>query len=50
MDSVTKVSAETVPASTHVLLMHATAVVCGLGLVIFACIATEGLDISYGFF
>jgi ribose/xylose/arabinose/galactoside ABC-type transport system permease subunit len=26
------------------------AVICGLGLVMFACMATNGLDLSVGFF
>jgi len=50
MESVTKVSAEAVPSAANNLIINAVAVICGLGLVVFACIATNGLDMSAGFF
>ena len=50
MESVTKISAEAVPAAANNLIINAMAVICGLGLVVFACIATNGLDMSAGFF
>jgi hypothetical protein len=49
MDSVTKISAEAVPAANN-LMTNVMAVICGLGLVVFACMATSGLDMSAGFF
>ena len=50
MESVTKISAEAAPATANNLIINAMAVICGLGLVVFACIATNGLDMSAGFF
>ena len=50
MDNVTKISAETVPAAATNLIVNAMAVMCGLALVVFACVATNGLDMSAGFF
>jgi hypothetical protein len=31
-------------------ILHAIAVICGLGVVVFVCLATDGLDMSVGFF
>jgi len=50
MDSVTKISAEAVPAAGNSLFINTMAVVCGLALVVFACMATSGLDMRAGFF
>lgn len=50
MDSVTKISSEAVPAAANNLIMNVLAVICGLGLVVFACMATFDLDMSAGFF
>ena len=50
MESVTKISAEAVPAVNNNLIVNAMAVICGLALVVFACMATDGLDMSAGFF
>lgn len=50
MESVTKIPAEAVPAAAYNLFINAMAVICGLGLVVFACLATNGLDMSAGFF
>ena len=50
MDSVTEISAETVPSVANNLIVNVTAVMCGLALVVFACMATSGLDMSPGFF
>ena len=50
MDTVTNISAQAVPAETANLFMTTLAVLCGLALVAFVCIATNGLDMSPGFF
>jgi hypothetical protein len=50
MDSVTEISAEAVPSVADNLTVDAMAVMCGLALVVFACMATSGLDMSAGFF
>jgi hypothetical protein len=41
--------AETNLAATN-LIVNLMAVICGLGLVAFVCMATSGLDMSAGFF
>jgi hypothetical protein len=50
MDSVTKISNEAAPAAIDKLIINVMAVMCGLALVVFACMATSGLDMSPGFF
>jgi hypothetical protein len=50
MNSITKISTEAVPAAANNLIINLVAVVCGLTLVVFACVATNGLDMSPGFF
>jgi len=50
MDSVAKISAEPVPSMANNLIVNTMAVVCGLALVVVACMATSGLDMSAGFF
>jgi hypothetical protein len=50
MDSVTKISNDAVPAAADKLIVNVMAVMCGLALVVFACMATSGLDMSPGFF
>jgi hypothetical protein len=50
MDSATKISDEAVPAAADKLIVNVMAVMCGLALVVFACMATSGLDMSPGFF
>jgi hypothetical protein len=50
MDTVTKIATETVPSAANNLIASVIAVMCGLGLVVFACAATNGLDMSPGFF
>ncbi len=48
-----KISAEAVSAvaaARNILIVNTLGVVCGLALVVFACIATGGLDMSAGFF
>jgi hypothetical protein len=50
MDSVAKISTEAVPSVANNVIVNAVAVICGLALVVFACMATSGLDMSAGFF
>ncbi len=50
MDNVTKMSAEVIATSTGNVMVTAMAIVCGLALVVFVCVATPGLDLSAGFF
>ena len=49
MDNVAKISAEAVPSMADNVMVNAMAVICGLALVVFACMATSGLDMSAGF-
>jgi hypothetical protein len=49
MDSAAKISDNAVP-STDTNLVNVMAVMCGLALIVFACMATSGLDMSPGFF
>jgi hypothetical protein len=50
MDSITEISDEAVPATDTNLIINAVAIMCGLAVVVFACMATSGLDMSPGFF
>jgi hypothetical protein len=50
MNNVANNSAQVIPAAANNLIVNAVAVICGLGLVVFACLATSGLDMSVGFF
>jgi hypothetical protein len=45
-----EVSTRVVPEAETNLIVNLTAVICGLGLVAFVCMATSGLDMSAGFF
>jgi len=50
MNTVTNISTEAVPSAAANIFMTAMAVICGLGLVVLACMVTNGLDMSPGFF
>ena len=50
MNTVAKISTEAMAVSANSLITNMMAVICGLGLVVFACVATNGLDTSVGFF
>jgi hypothetical protein len=50
MDSVTRISDEAAPAAADKLFINVMAVMCGLALIVFVCMATSGLDMSPGFF
>jgi hypothetical protein len=49
MNTVAKISAETAPAANNP-IVSVVAVMCGMALVVFVCMATNGLDMSPGFF
>jgi hypothetical protein len=42
--------APAVPRAEVNFIVNIAAIVCGLGLVVFICLATSGLDLSPGFF
>jgi hypothetical protein len=50
MDSAAKISNDSVPATDTNLIINAVAIMCGLAVIVFACMATSGLDMSPGFF
>jgi hypothetical protein len=50
MNNVTKIAAEDVSVARNNLMINVLAVMCGLGIVVFACMATSGLDMSAGLF
>ena len=50
MDSITKISSEAVPSTANSVVVNVLAVICGLAVVVMACLATNGLDMSAGFF
>ena len=50
MDSVTKITAESAPSTANKHMVNVMAVICGLAVLVFACMATSGLDMSPGFF
>jgi hypothetical protein len=50
MNPISEVIAPSV-AKTHIgTMMDIAAILCGLGIVMAACVATSGLDMSVGFF
>ena len=50
MENVAKISAQAAPSVSNVVIINAMAVLCGLAVVMFACMATYGIDMSVGFF
>jgi hypothetical protein len=51
MKAISEVSTPAVSETqTNVYALNVIAVICGLGVVVFACLATSGLDMSVGFF
>jgi hypothetical protein len=51
MNAISEVSAQAVPETrTNVYILNVLAIICGIGLVVLACLATSGLDMSVGFF
>jgi hypothetical protein len=49
MSAISAVSTRDV-SKTQANFMNAIAVICGLGVVVLVCLATDGLDMSVGFF
>jgi hypothetical protein len=50
MNAISEVSTLAVPETTKVYTLNVIAIICGLGVVVFVCLATSGLDMSVGFF
>jgi len=50
MHTIQEASARAVPKAHANFAMNLVAMVCGLGIVVFVCLATSGLDMSPGFF
>jgi hypothetical protein len=50
MHTTPEVSTRAVPEADNSFVLNLMAVICGLGLVVFLCMATAGLDMSVGFF
>jgi hypothetical protein len=51
MNAISEVFTRAIPerqAKVHAL--NVIAIICGLGVVVFVCLATSGLDMSVGFF
>ncbi len=50
MNAIFDVSTQAVPATPIDRAVNAIAVICGLGIAVWICTATSGLDMSAGFF
>jgi hypothetical protein len=51
MKAISEVSTPAVSETkTNVYALNVIAIICGLGVVVFVCLATSGLDLSVGFF
>ena len=50
MNSISEVSTRVVSEAQTNYIMNAIAVICGLGVVVLVCLATDGLDMSVGFY
>jgi hypothetical protein len=51
MSAISEVSTRAVPeGQAKVFALNVIAIICGLGVVVFVCLATSGLDMSVGFF
>ena len=51
MNAISEVSTRAVPErQANVYALNEIAIICGLGVVVFVCLATSGLDMSVGFF
>jgi hypothetical protein len=50
MSAISEVSTQVVSQAQTNYIMNAIAVICGLGVVVLLCLATDGLDMSVGFF
>jgi hypothetical protein len=50
MNAISEVFTRAVSEAQANYILNAIAVICGLGVVVFVCLATDGLDMSVGFF
>jgi hypothetical protein len=50
VSAISEVSTPVVSQAQTNYIMNAIAVICGLGVVVLLCLATDGLDMSVGFF
>jgi hypothetical protein len=50
MNAISEVFTRGVSETQTNYILHAIAVICGLSVVVFVCLATDGLDMSVGFF
>ena len=50
MNSIPDVSLPAVPETLTSYAVSVIAMICGLGIVVWICMATSGLDMSVGFF
>ena len=50
MHAIPEVSTRAVPETKVNFTLNLIAIICGLGVVVFVCLATSGLDMSAGFF
>jgi hypothetical protein len=51
MNAISEVSTRAVSErQTNAYALNVIAIICGLGVIVFACLATFGLDMSVGFF
>jgi len=50
MNAIPDVSVPAVPETPTGYAVSAIAMICGLGIVVWICMATSGLDMSVGFF
>jgi hypothetical protein len=50
MNAISEVFTRAVSDAEANYILNAIAVICGLGLVVILCLATDGLDMSVGFF
>jgi len=50
MNAISEVSTPAVSEEQTNYIRNVIAVICGLGVLVFACLAADGLDMSVGFF
>jgi len=50
MHAIPETPARAVPEKQANFILNLIAMICGVGVVVFVCLATSGLDMSVGFF
>ena len=50
MNAIPEITTRAVPETQIDYALNLIAMICGLGVVVFVCLATSGLDMSVGFF